>query len=374
MSAARQDDYRWMARAIRIAMRGLYTTSPNPRVGCVIVRDGALLAEGWHEQAGGPHAEAMALARIDGSPAGATAYVSLEPCAHHGRTPPCADALIAAGLGRVVAAGLDPNPLVAGTGMARLAAAGIETLTGVLEAQAEALNPGFLRRMRGGRPWLRCKMAMSVDGRTAMASGESRWITGEAARRDVQRLRARSCAVVTGAGTVRSDDPRLDVRELDGQGPEPLHQPLRVVVQGRCTIDPDARVFARPGRVLLVGPCGNAPAPADWQARGVEWLGLNGPDGDRVDPVALLDALAARGCNEVLLECGPVLAGAFARAGLIDEYVIYMAPVLLGSSARPLLDLPLDRMAERLALRIDEITAVGEDWRICARPGSLPGG
>lgn len=362
------EDRRWMARAIRLAARGLDTTTPNPRVGCVIVRDGLVLAEGWHERAGGPHAEAAALACARVPLAGATAYVSLEPCSHHGRTPPCADALIGAGLARVVAAGLDPNPRVRGRGMARLADAGIATQAGVLEAEAAELNRGYLRRIAGGRPWLRCKLAMSLDGRTAMASGESRWITGDAARRDVQRLRARSCAVLTGAGTVRADDPRLDVRAPDTAGAAPPRQPLRVVVAGRGALAPAARIFAPPGRALVLHAGEDAGLAAALAGHDVETKTLPPGDDRGVAPGDVMGELAARGCNEVLLESGPTLAAAFARAGLIDEYVIYVAPVLLGSRARALLELPFERMAERLELRIVDVSAVGADWRISALP------
>jgi diaminohydroxyphosphoribosylaminopyrimidine deaminase/5-amino-6-(5-phosphoribosylamino)uracil reductase len=362
------EDRRWMARAIRLAARGLETTTPNPRVGCVIVRDGVALAEGWHERAGGPHAEAAALAAARVPLAGATAYVSLEPCSHHGRTPPCADALVRAGIARVVAAGLDPDPRVRGRGMARLSSAGVATHAGLLEAEAAELNRGYLRRIAGGRPWLRCKLAMSLDGRTAMASGESRWITGDAARRDVQRLRARSCAILTGAGTVRADDPRLDVRTPQARQATPPRQPLRVVLAGREPLEATARVFAPPGHALVLRRGADAGLATALAGRGVEVMTLPGDADGAVDPVAVIAELAARQCNEVLLESGPTLAGAFARAGLIDEYVIYMAPVLLGSRARALLELPFERMAERLGLHVVDVSAVGGDWRISAVP------
>ena len=369
MTADESTDRTWMAHAIRLAARGMTTTTPNPRVGCVIVRDGCLLAEGWHERPGGPHAEAMAIQVAAGrSLAGATVYVTLEPCSHHGRTPPCADALIRSGASRVVVAGLDPNPLVAGQGMARLQAAGIATEVGLLGNEAAALNAGYLRRIAGGKPWLRCKLAMSLDGRTAMASGESQWITGPAARREVQRQRARSCAVVTGAGTVRADDPRLDVRDIADTPPDRLRQPLRVVLAGRAGVDPAARIFAPPGEALLACTEMDSAQQDLWRGRGVSVVVLAGDAESRVDPAALLDELAKRDCNEVLLECGPLLSAAFAQAGLIDEHLIYMAPVLLGSRARGLIDLPFDRMAQKLALDIDGITAVGDDWLITARP------
>lgn len=357
MSTA-EDDIRYMAQALRLARRGLDTTTPNPRVGCVLVRDGAVIAEGWHRRAGEPHAEVVALDMLGGSAHGATAYVSLEPCNHTGRTPPCSDALIKAGIVRVVCAAEDPNPRVAGAGLARLRAAGIEVTAGVLAAQAVTLNAGFFSRMQRGRPTVICKLAMSLDGRTAMASGESKWITGEAARADVQRLRARSCAVVTGVGTVLADDPRLDVR--DG-----ARQPLRVVVDSHLRTPASARLLDPPGEVLLVAADGDTTALC--QHAGAEVLRLQGADG-KVDLRALLATLATRECNEVLLESGPTLVGAFAKADLIDEYRIYMAPVFLGSVARPLLELPFSRMAERMQLRITGMDAVGDDWRISAVP------
>ena len=355
-----EDDIRYMAQALRLARLGLNTTTPNPRVGCVLVRDGQVIAEGWHQRAGEAHAEADALKRAGESARGATAYVTLEPCSHHGRTPPCADALIAAGVARVVCASEDPNPQVSGKGIARLQDAGIAVRSGVLASEAIELNAGFFSRMQRGRPRVVCKMAISLDGRTAMASGESKWITGDAARADVQRLRARSCAVVTGAGTVLADDPRLDVREAS-------RQPLRVVVDSALRTPAVARVLSQPGAALLAYVTDPDVKAVALQAAGAMLMHLPGEDG-RVDLHALLAALAERGCNEVLLESGATLAGAFAQAGLIDEYKFYMAPVLLGSSARPLLELPFTQMAERMALRITAIEAVGDDWRISALP------
>lgn len=355
-----EDDIRYMAQALRLARLGLNTTTPNPRVGCVLVRDGQVIAEGWHQRAGEAHAEADALKRAGESARGATAYVTLEPCSHHGRTPPCADALIAAGVARVVCASEDPNPQVTGKGIARLQDAGIAVRSGVLASEAIELNAGFFSRMQRGRPRVVCKMAISLDGRTAMASGESKWITGDAARADVQRLRARSCAVVTGAGTVLADDPRLDVREAS-------RQPLRVVVDSALRTPAVARVLSQPGAALLAYVTDPDVMAVALQAAGAMLMRLPGEDG-RVDLHALLAALAERGCNEVLLESGATLAGAFAQAGLIDEYKFYMAPVLLGSSARPLLELPFTQMAERMALRITAIEAVGDDWRISALP------
>lgn len=358
------DDTRHMARALQLARAGLYGTSPNPRVGCVLVREGEVVGEGYHARAGEPHAEALAL-RVAGPRArGASAYVTLEPCSHHGRTPPCADALIEAGVSRVVIAVEDPDPRVSGSGISRLRAAGIPVETGVLGPESRELNEGFFLRHRRGRPWLRCKLAMSFDGRTAMASGESRWITGELARQDVQCLRARSCAVLTGVGTVRQDDPRLDVRE---GVPEPIRQPLRVILDSTLLTPASARILSPPGHVLIACSRPDAGRRAALESAGAECLELAGSEG-RVDLAAVLAELARRQCNEVLLEAGAVLSGAFASAGLIDEYIVYVAPVLLGSRARPLLELPFERMEQKLGLRISDITPIGQDWRICARP------
>ena len=363
-------DHAWMAHALRLARQGLYSTHPNPRVGCVIVRDGELLGEGWHVRAGEPHAEVHALRQAGERARGATAYVTLEPCSHHGRTPPCAEALVKAGVARVVAAMRDPNPLVAGRGLERLRSAGIEVASGVLEMEARELNIGFVKRMESGLPYLRAKLAMSLDGRTAMASGESQWITGPAARAEVQRLRARSSVVLTGADTVLMDDARLTVRAaelgLDAEQTElALKRPtLRVLVDGRQRVPLDAPFF-QAGPALVVSASGeNAER---YRAVGHELLTLANGQG-RVDLPVLLSTLAERGANEVLLEAGPRLAGAFAALGLIDEYQIFVAAKFLGSSARPLFDLPLERMSEARALKIQGIRAFGDDWRIVARP------
>jgi len=371
------DDRAWMARALQLAERGLYTVRSNPRVGCVLVKDGVLIGEGWHARAGEGHAEVNALAAAGERARGATAYVTLEPCSHFGKTPPCADALLAAGVSRVVAAMQDPNPQVAGRGLQRLRDAGVEVSCGVLQAEAEALNRGFIRRMRGGLPWVRLKLAMSLDGRTAMASGESQWITGAAARADVQRLRARSDAVISGADAVLQDSSALTVR-AEQLGLEPAlaeraaaAQPLRALIDGRLRVPLDARLFQQHGPTLVV--CHHDQGRAgEWQAAGSELLALPGSAG-QVDLQALLAELARRGCNEVLVESGARLAGAFWQAGLVDELLVYLAPTLLGSLARPLLELPLAQMAEAPRLQISEVRAVGEDWRITARPQPLDG-
>lgn len=368
-------DREFMARALRLARRGLYTTQPNPRVGCVIVRDGEVVGEGWHRRAGGPHAEIEALRSAGDAARGATVYVTLEPCSHHGRTPPCADALIGAGVGRVVAAMVDPNPQVAGRGLERLREAGIETGSGLLADEAGSLNPGFVKRMRDGLPWVRVKMAMSLDGRTAMASGESQWITGQAARADVQRLRARSGAVLTGIGTVACDDPSLNVRatasQLGIEG-EPL-QPLRVVLDPELQLSPRARLLSLAGPVLVLTRIDDAAARARLEAAGAQ-VETVAPAPGGLDLTAVLKTLAGRGVNEVHVEAGAILCGALITAGLVDELVLYVAPHLMGGEARGLFFLPgLERMADRIALTIEDVRAVGEDWRITATPAPRAG-
>ncbi|TXH89992.1 MAG: bifunctional diaminohydroxyphosphoribosylaminopyrimidine deaminase/5-amino-6-(5-phosphoribosylamino)uracil reductase RibD [Pseudomonas sp.] len=361
----------FMARALELARKGLYSTHPNPRVGCVIVRDGRIVGEGWHAKAGEPHAEVHALRQAGEQARGATAYVTLEPCSHHGRTPPCADALHNAGVSRVVAAMQDPNPQVAGSGLLRLANAGIVVHCGVLEAEARALNAGFIKRMEHGLPFVRVKLAMSLDGRTAMASGESQWITGPQARAAVQRLRARASVIITGADTVLADQARLTVRAEElGLNAELTalaidRPPLRVLIDGRLRV-PLSALFFQAGPALVV-TCAAAAARERFREARHELLAIPGSNG-HVDLRKLLLELAARGANEVLVEAGPKLAGAFARVGLVDEYQLFVAPKFLGSSARPLLDWPLGRMAEAQDLDIREVRAVGDDWRITAVP------
>ncbi|WP_165673425.1 bifunctional diaminohydroxyphosphoribosylaminopyrimidine deaminase/5-amino-6-(5-phosphoribosylamino)uracil reductase RibD [Metapseudomonas otitidis] len=364
-------DQAFMARALELARKGLYSTHPNPRVGCVIVRDGQVVGEGWHARAGEPHAEVHALRQAGERARGATAYVTLEPCSHHGRTPPCADALVNAGIARVVAAMQDPNPQVAGRGLLRLMDAGIAVQSGVLESEARALNAGFIKRMEIGLPFVRVKLAMSLDGRTAMASGESQWITGPAARAAVQRLRARASVVLTGADTVLTDGARLTVRPDElGLNAELTalaltRPPQRVLVDGRLRV-PLSAPFYQVGKAL-VATCAVASARDRFQEEGHELLAVPSSNG-HVDLRRLLLELGSRGANEVLVEAGPRLAGAFARAGLVDEFQIFMAGRLLGSSARPLLDWPLARMTEAPQLKITEVRAVGDDWRIIAVP------
>ena len=359
-------DHRMMARALRLAERGAFTTRPNPMVGCVLAHGDAVVGEGWHQRKGGPHAEGFALQAAGERAPGATAYVTLEPCAHTGSTGPCADALIAAGVARVVGAMRDPFPQVDGAGFDKLRAAGIEVGTGLLEAQARELNRGFLSRVERGRPWLRVKLAMSLDGRTAMASGDSKWISGEASRHDVHRWRARSGAILTGAGTVLADDPQLTVRleHLDGAPGEDFVPPLRVV------LDPGLATVAR-GRVRE----GDAPtlylhAPDTKPPRSMEAERVAVPvQGGRFDLEAVLKLLASRGINEIQLEAGATLAGAFLSAGLVDELLLYIAPVLLGERARPLFDgLHIDAMTERLQLHAVDSRRIGDDHRLLLRP------
>ncbi|MDY1048355.1 bifunctional diaminohydroxyphosphoribosylaminopyrimidine deaminase/5-amino-6-(5-phosphoribosylamino)uracil reductase RibD [Pseudomonas coleopterorum] len=371
MSDLAANDARHMARALELARKGVYSTHPNPRVGCVVVRDGETVGEGWHVQAGGPHAEVHALRQAGDRARGATAYVTLEPCSHHGRTPPCADALVAAGVARVVVAMQDPNPQVAGQGLERLRQAGIAVTCPLLATEARALNPGFLKRMEHGQPYIRVKLAMSLDGRTAMASGESQWITGPAARSAVQRLRAQSSAVLTGADSVIADGARMTVRAaelgLDAETTElaTRRSPLRILIDGRLRVPLDAPFF-QAGPALVV-TCADAAAHPQYAQGGHELLSLRGDDG-QVDLPKLSIELARRGINEVLVEAGASLAGAFAKQGLVDEYQLFIAAKFMGSTARPLLDWPLERMSEAAPLQIIEMTAVGDDWRVIAVP------
>ena len=411
-----------MARALDLARRGLYSTDPNPRVGCVIVRGERVVGEGWHRYAGEPHAEIHALAAAGGDSQGATAYVTLEPCRHTGRTGPCARALIEAGIAKVVAAMADPDPRVAGRGFAELAEAGIEIETGLLEAPARALNRGFVFRHERGRPWMRCKLAATLDGRTATATGESRWITGEAARADVHRLRAQAGAILTGVGTLLADDPRLDARLEDtGRPAPPMRPPMRVIVDSCLRTPPAARVLSAPGEVLIAttggvttdsigmagrdvaeGPIdggiagkprhshaattGGGVAAGDDGARtgaaarrralveaGAEIMTL--PDaGGRVSLPALMAVLAGRGVNEIHTECGPALAGALLESALVDEIVVYLAPALLGDTARGMFTLPgVAAMRDRLRLEITGVARLGVDLRIDAVPKSGTG-
>ena len=359
-------DRAMMARALELAARGLYTTSPNPRVGCVVARGADVLGEGWHERAGLPHAERLALddARGRGRDVrGATAYVTLEPCNHTGRTPPCVDALIEARVARVVAAMADPNPAAAGGG-ARLREAGIAVETGLGASEAYELNPGFVSRMTRGRPWVRTKIAASLDGRTALEGGESRWITGAEARADGHAWRARACAILTGIGTVRDDDPELTVRAVPT-----TRQPLRIVVDRHAETPPRARVLAGGNALVVTSRDSNAAWPA-----GTRTLALPDADG-RVDLAALMHELALNGVNELHVETGARLNGALFDAGLVDEIVAYLAPSLIGDPARgmALRRSPLASLAERTPLAFRSVDRIGADLRIVARVVREPG-
>ncbi|MDG2525706.1 bifunctional diaminohydroxyphosphoribosylaminopyrimidine deaminase/5-amino-6-(5-phosphoribosylamino)uracil reductase RibD [Stenotrophomonas sp. HITSZ_GD] len=355
-------DHLHMAQALRLAERGAWTTRPNPMVGCVIAHGQEIVGEGWHQRAGGPHAEVFALRQAGARARGATAYVTLEPCAHHGRTPPCALALIEAGVARVVAAMADPFPQVNGGGFVLLREAGIDVRHGLMAAQARELNHGFLSRIERGRPWLRLKYGMSLDGRTAMADGESKWITGPAARADVQRWRARAGAILTGAGTVAADDPSLTVR-LEGEAGEFL-PPLRVVLDAHLRTLGHAKVREGQAPTLYLHAEGVAPPTlADAEFAAVP------AHGGRLDLEAVLSLLAARGINEVQVEAGAGLGGALWRAGRVDELLLYQAPQLLGDTARPLLaGLGIARMADAVHLDLCDVRQVGADLRLLLRP------
>lgn len=347
-------DHAMMARALALAENGLYTTTPNPRVGCVVTKDEQIIGEGWHEKAGAPHAEMIALKNIKTTAPGATVYVNLEPCNHQGRTPPCAPALIEAKVARVVAAMRDPNPQASGGGAA-LAAAGIRFEHGLMEEAARELNIGFVSRMARGRPWVRLKAATTLDGRSALADGTSQWITGPEARRDGHRWRARACAVLTGIGTVKADDPRLTVREV-----QTTRQPLRVIVDSRLETPPSAKILEGEKVLVFSGKPGTL--------KNAEVVALPNAGG-KVDLPRMLEALAARGINELHVEAGFKLNGSLVREGCVDELLLYLNPSLLGDSAQGLLDLPAPASLEkRLKLRMLSLERLGVDLRILARP------
>ncbi len=366
-----EQDQQYMRRALELAALGLTTTHPNPRVGCVLVQSGVVVGEGWHRAAGEPHAEALALAAAGESARGATVYVTLEPCAHHGRTPPCADALIAAGVSQVIYASADPDPRVGGAGVAGLRAAGIRVRGGLLAAAADELNAGFISRLRRGRPFVRLKIAASLDGRTALANGASQWISSEAARADVHRWRARSDAILTGIGTVLADDPQLTVRLGDAA----QRQPLRAVLDSRLRLPRSAKVLNSQGKALIfsrrdaVGAELAVAAQAAMQADGIglEWLES---DGNGLDLAAALRHLAGTlQINELLVEAGATLSGALLRLGLVDELLIYQAPMLLGQEARALAQLPaLSLLADAPRFQFSELAVVGGDLRMRLRP------
>ena len=357
-------DYEYMSRALRLARRGVYTAHPNPRVGCVLVKDGHIVGEGWHRKTGEAHAEVAALHAAGARAAGATAYVTLEPCSHQGKTPPCVDALIAAGVVQVVAAMVDPNAKVAGAGHSALEAAGISVRTGLLQEEAAALNAGFLSRMQRGRPLLRLKIAASLDGRTAMTSGESQWITGEAARNDVQQLRAASGAVMVGIGTVLADDPSLNVRsdDIDNGG----MQPLRVVLDSNLQMPASARMLDLPGATIVF--CTHDKNRKALEAAGASVQLVAGQD-KATDLAAVMGKLADLEINDVLVEAGPTLAGSMLASGLVDELVIYQAPHIMGSESRGMFVTPgWQTIEQRLNLNIVEVRNIGADLKITARP------
>ena len=359
-----------MSRAIHLARRGLHTTDPNPRVGCVLVREETVLAEGWHQHAGEPHAEINALNAIGHDANGATCYITLEPCAHTGRTPPCTDALINANVSRVIVSMVDPNPEVSGKGLDTLHRAGIQVEHGLLSSEAKKLNPGFIKRMEDSLPYVRCKLAMSMDGRTALTNGESRWISSDAARSDVQRLRARSSAIMTGIGTVVADDPSLDVR-LDGFDGK---QPLRVIIDSSLRMPCNARMLSLPGRTLVVTKSQDGAKQQALQLAGAEVILVDHHAGLSWLQSVLQYLAVHEEVNEILLEAGASLSGGMLTDGLLDEIVIYMAPSLLGQDARPLFKLPeIGSMSERIRIGTYEIRMIGKDLRITVKIDKMEG-
>lgn len=351
-----------MALALRLARKGLYTTDPNPRVGCVIARENRVVGTGWHRKAGSQHAEIEAIGNVGGPVNGMTAFVTLEPCNQHGRTPPCTRALIDAGISRVVVASLDPNPQVNGDGCRQLQAAGLAVETGLMAAEAEALNSGFMSRMNTGRPWIRVKSAISLDGRTALPNGQSQWISGEASRADVQRWRAQASAILTGIGTVLADDPSMEARVATE-----VEQPIKVIVDSRWRTPPESRILAGQSRVIVAGDR-SSPVPEALAASGAQCMPLPAVDG-RVDLRALFQALAELEINEVQVEAGAKLCGSLLKDGLVDEILIYQAPILLGiGGAGPFAIGPLESMSDRTHLTVLETTHLEQDLRIRLQP------
>ena len=369
------DHHRYMARAIQLAQKGIYTTHPNPRVGCIIVQNNKILGEGFHQRTGQPHAEVLALLDAGNKAKDATAYVTLEPCSHTGRTPPCANALIKSGISNVIIAMEDPNPLVAGNGIKKLCDAGIDVVVGVMEQQARELNKGFIKRMQKGLPWVRVKMAMSLDGRTAMASGESQWITATDARQDVQKQRASADAILTGQGTLLADDPSLNVRlnasELGIEGE--IRQPVRVVLDENLQISAQAKMLGLKGETWIYTHSDNKPKKKLLEQQGAKVIQSSVDKNNYLQLKDVLKDLAKREINEVHVEAGQTLTGALLEQGLVDELVVYMAPVLMGSDARGLFNLPLlQTMQDKIHLEIKDIRAIGRDWRIIATPSYTP--
>ena len=362
-------DHHHMSHALRLANKGKYTTHPNPRVGCVIVKDNKIIGEGFHVKTGEPHAEVHALQMAGNFAKGATAYVTLEPCSHTGQTPPCASALIESGVSRVIAAMQDPNPLVAGSGLDMLKKAGIDVSNGLLEEQARKLNAGFIKRMKHGLPFVRIKLAMGLDGRTAMASGESMWITGTAARQDVQHLRAQADAILTGKGTVLMDNPSLNVRlSADDLGIEgEIRQPTRVILDSDLSTPTNAKLFSLAGNNWIFTNSHDEKKAQQLQAAGADIINMKNQG--RLPLKTVLQELANRQINEVHVEAGATLCGALLQESLVDEIVVYMAPHIMGCNTHGLFDLPLiDKMQDRISIKIQDIRAIGDDWRITATP------
>jgi len=351
-----------MAKALVLARKGIYTSDPNPRVGCVIVKNHKIIGQGYHRKTGENHAEINALEQAGDNARGAVVYVSLEPCSHHGKTPPCVEALVAAGVKKVIVAMEDPNPLVSGRGIAKLKAAGIEVISGILEREAIELNPGFIKRMQESKPFIRIKLAMSLDGKTAMASGESKWITSAAARLDGQKLRARSSAILTGAGTVLADNPSLNVRDLDiGR------QPLRIILDTELEVSSRAKIFKLPGEVVVVTIANNKSKIKELEAAGAEVFILP-KSNSKVNWSYLMTWLGKKEINELHVEAGATLAGTLLQEGLVDEVVIYMAGKIMGDQARSLFNMKVDIMSEAVKLKFTDIRMLGEDVRITAVP------
>ena len=361
-------DYDSMSRALLLARNGLYSTKPNPRVGCVITRQENIVGEGFHVFSGEPHAEIHALKQAGHEAENSHVYVTLEPCSHHGLTPPCTDALIEAKVSKVFVGMTDPNPEVSGQGIKKLQTAGIEVFSGLLEKESKALNPGFIKRMTEGLPWVTCKLAMSLDGRTSMSGGESKWITSSASREDVHRLRARSCAILTGSGTVLADDPSLTVRldQFDSANQKPVRQPYRVVLDTHLQTPPEAKLLHIEGTVIIFHASDDQRKIKTLEETGASLNKIDLLNG-KLDIHSVLQHLAGVGVNEILVEAGPKLAGSFLDQNLADEFQIYMASSIMGDSANGLFHLPnLQKMKQRIPLQIKDIRSIGEDWRITA--------
>ncbi len=356
-------ELQYMSCAVALAEKGLFSTDPNPRVGCVMVKDGQIIGEGWHERAGEDHAEIMALSNCSEDPEGATCYVTLEPCSHHGKTSPCSDALIEAKVSQVVVAMTDPNPEVSGSGLSKLREAGISVETGLMEKEAQALNPGFIKRMQAGLPWVTCKLGMSIDARTAMASGESQWITCDQSRQDVQLLRARSSAIITGSSTVMIDNPSMNARQSsfpDGRySTNEVVQPWRVIMDTHLRVDPKSKIFTLPGRVIWVT---SEEVDESLNTEQLTMLQIAQDQTNKVDPLLVLKWLGEQGCNEVMIEAGATLSGAFLCADLVDHLVVYMAPKILGDNARGLLHMPLiEHLSDAKQFTLVDIRKTGVD-------------